>query len=507
MRWHTARLSYRTQRGGPLVEIDGPDNRADRSGTGFARLGPTGWFALLFAVFVVFQIAVFFGTTAFLPNGFETENYYSPIASNLKNYGVLSGGVYPNLPLETDRMPLFPTVLAGLYTVFGEFEVVGVVFNNVLIALGIVFVHFAGRMISPAVAIFAPAILMFDTVYVMEANRNHTDSMFFLFMSIFIFLAVRLVLRKPNIPLIAAASAVLLLAAFTRPVPIYLWAPISAAFLIVFWRTSTLKRAAALVLVFVVIHAVGMGAWMARNHAITGAANFATMKSDHLTYFFAPYVLELGEGIPSEQTFEDLSVAVAARVAAEGLDRTEESAYASQLGWDIVRGHPIAAVGVILRNQPRLFLGYPFEPLTALLGPEKLRAYFNFNESYASSRFLFDTGLERRIGLIKFHFESGLIIPLAYGFVNKAITGLAALLGGVGILVMLFTRQQRLWPLGVLSIAYLAYMVPISSLVTAARFRLPIMPLLAIGTVFLLHYLIVAWRARRARTRERNPAL
>ena len=454
-------------------------------------------FAVVFALFVVYQIAVFFGTIAVFPDGYATEDYYSPIALNLKNYGVLSGGVFPDLPPETERMPLFPTVLAGLYWVFGEHEVVGVVFNNVFVAVAIFVVHLAARQVNPAVALFAPALLMLDTVYLMEANRNQTDAMFFLLMALFLLLAIRLVLSRPTIQLIATASAVLLLAAFTRPVPIYLWAPMGVAFLIVFWRTSTPKRAVTLVVVFLMIQGAGMGAWIARNNAVAGIPSFATMQASHLTYFFAPYVVAVSEGSSSEAAFEELKEEIRRHVEAENLTGSEENAYASEVGRAIVREHPIASIVVVLRNQPRLFLGYPFEPITALLGPDKLRAYLLFNETYAPSRFLFDSGLKRRLELVKFHHESGLIVPLVYGFLNKAMNALVVLLGGIGIVIMLFSRRNGLWPLAVLSIAYLAYMVPISSLVTAGRFRLPIMPLLAIGAIFCLWYFFGIWRNRR----------
>jgi hypothetical protein len=468
----------------------------------------TIYFLAILVAYAVFQIACTVNVLAYLPDGFRTENFYHPIAQNLMSYGSYALGEPTALEPSTFRPPFYAFVLSLFYRIFGAQEMVGVVLNNVFLTVMLVLVYLIGRRLSPGIGFLAVVLLMLDTIFLAQANRNQSDMLFCVLLTLSTWCFLNgFSMRRHAVWLIVGCLA-LALATFTRAAAMYLWLPVSISLIIAFWQRLPASRIAMFVAAVVIAQAAFVVPWMIRNHAITGNSDYAGMKSFHMVSFWAPVLVGKRLGVsPIEAKLmigEDIR-ADPALPKAEPLGPYE--AYLNARGQQLILENAAYIVPVLLDNIPRMFLSYASEPLVVFLSQQRFDAWQSIDERL--DKISFGTSpwdVERRIVLLRTFWNDGLIGVLGYGFIVKAINALVFVMAFVGVFLMVRSgsRQRR-------DMAWFIFLVYgcitlISLLTTQGRFRIAVMPAFVLTASFALHYFWQKYREKSLLKRHLQPS-
>ncbi len=465
-------------------------------------------FYVLFLLYAAVQAVSLYRTLHYFPIGFKTEGFYSPLAAHVAGLGwdgvvALIKGTVPTIGGfgPTFRPPLTPLVFAAAYSLFEPRELYALLVNNVLTSLTVLLVYLIGRGVNARVGFFAALLFVLDPIFLAQANRAESDTMFMFFIVLFLYLACRFLAhdRRPHYGLVAASSLALILAVFTRNAGLYVWFAAALAFVVVLWRRLGRAELAKVLTVFLVVQFVPIGAWMARNYAITGNADFAGGSTGvYLGWFFVPHVIAMRDGIQSS---------VAQRRLIEDLNK--DPAYADQplavqekylvsLAVRTVLDNPGTTLLVIADNVPKLFLSYPFEVLSVFLDESSFRKWqefdaVQFRKTYDRSNW----DLASKLEVVRFYFDNGFLLPILYGFASKIMYGLTLVGGVVGLFAMMRWGGRYGWSIAILFLLVGGVLTAVSTPVAAARFRLPVTPMLYVSTAFLADWILARLAARR----------
>jgi len=454
---------------------------------------------VLLSVIAIVQAVYFIRVQqAYPPQGLSTQPSYSALAVNLMQHGIYGFGDAPDIEFTTFRPPLYSVWLAGVYAVFGVNETVALALNNILLLLCVVGVYLVGARFAWMAALpwperlglLAAALFFMDPINVVTVNKNQADVLFTLGMITFFLVALRCFSRDVKARDVAIAALVLGIATLTRATSLYLWVVVIAAFIGVhLWilKHVSVRRLSVLCLLFSLTYGAMVVPWMVRNHAVTGNADFAGMKATHLLNFFVPLVIAETEGRDHEEVKQAIFAQLNAEPAYAELASGEREKLHKERATELLRLHPVAAVIVVLRHVPVLFLDYPLAAGTVLLNGESQMAaerFFSDVSSGKTSRFdVTHYGRAVKEGLSR-----GVLFPLAHAGISKAYLLLLALLGLMGGISLLRSREAR--AVSVFAFTCVIYLVLISSTWSQARLRMPIAPMVA---VFCSYWLLASW--------------
>ena len=192
----------------------------------------------------------------------DDENAYHRLAVNLVTSGEFA--FVAGSPTSM-RPPLYPTIVAGVYSVFGvEGQDAVRVLQAILGLLTVVVVYFLGReMFTPRVGLWAAGICCFYPSLVASNNLLLTETLFAFFLSLFCLVTFRSWNRNSASGM-AVAGVVLGLAALTRSV-MWLFPPVLALFVLFAMRELSWRRRALLAFVPAVTFALTISPWAVRN--------------------------------------------------------------------------------------------------------------------------------------------------------------------------------------------------------------------------------------------------
>lgn len=452
----------------------------------------------LLVLLVLLQCLTTAMTLRYYPDGFWTENFYHPAAVNLLKYGVYGFGEGADITPSTFRPPLYSVALAALYAVFGPSEVVGVIFNNVLLTITVVFTYLIGRRLSGVIGLLAALAIVLDSIYLSEANRNQSDLLFTFFVVAGFYCALRSCDRPLSLKWVAAAGLAFALGTFTRAAGLYLWPMLVGLLVVVHWRHASRRKLVLAALTVAAINAAFILPWMARNAALTGNSDYAGMKGYHITYFYAPLFIAKRDGITYREAKEQIGRGFAALEGDQKLTPGEREKLLSAYGANLVRENWVNALLVLPGNVPRMFFSYASESIAVLLGEKRFNAWFErYQGDHAAGNTPTGGGLA---SLLRYYVETGLIVIIGYGALVKALTISVLLLGGAGCILLLFSRDPRRFSLGLTIFLICGILTATSILATQGRFRLPVMPGLAVAAAFVLTEAWAWLRSRRARS-------
>lgn len=447
-------------------------------------------FAGLFVVYAFVQAACLWRVLHYFPAGFETEGYYWPLARFIAADGwsgalpYLRGEVPPEIAFgPTFRPPLYSFALAALISVFGEHEAVALAFNNVVIACAVLIVRRLGSMLGSLPGFVAPALVMLDPLYLTTANASQSDALFTALLLAFVLLMARALDAEPSPRRAVLASLALAAAVLTRNAGLYMGIAALAALSLGLFRGVRLWPLGATLAAFLVVQAVPIGAWMARNYAVTGNPDFAGGSTGaYLIGYFAPQVVARRDGISYGEAKQQLMARFSGDGALAALPRGEQERRQVAEATRIARENPALVLRVAAENTPKLFLSYSAHTLAVFLDRPAFDAWSRFeagefNQVYEASF----SSLERKLATFRAYLDVGAVWPLAYGVAHKAMNGSALLLGLTGVVLMCLSGDRRLLALGAFFALYVVAMTGIISLVPAARFRLPVTPVLYVA--------------------------
>jgi 4-amino-4-deoxy-L-arabinose transferase-like glycosyltransferase len=221
------------------------------------------WVAIALGLLV--RLAVFWHTPA-LGTEIEDEQHYVQIATNIVNGDGFAWR--PGQPTSI-RPPLFPGLVAAVFSIAGVGNLQAVRLVNILMALATVaLIYDLGRRVfSPAAGRFAAAAFFLYPSYVFFNFTILTETLFTLLLIAFVLLSVKLV-QTPRVSTALLCGLALGLAALTRSV---LWPmPLIFCPLLALLLRAPLRTRLALPAAVLAGYAIVVAPWAARNTRLQG---------------------------------------------------------------------------------------------------------------------------------------------------------------------------------------------------------------------------------------------
>ena len=251
------------------------------------------------------------------------------------------------------RTPVYPLYLAAARTITGS-SFIGPLILQVLVGVGVVYVTYrlGLNLYGRRVALLAAVILAIDPLSIVYSSVVLTEVLFTFFLVCSV-----LLLWRPNANrwMRGLASGLLLgVATLTRPVSLYLSILMAIGYLIL--ERKRLRQAVAVVLSFLIGFGLITGGWIVRNDVMGGVATISTVEAYNVLYYRAEGALAEGQNLPLSKARSDVSNQLRAKLPPHPtpaqVDRAEES-----LGRTIILNNPVGYAKEVLKGGGRLVLG------------------------------------------------------------------------------------------------------------------------------------------------------
>jgi len=362
---------------------------------------------------------------------------YLHIAERFLSSGTFAGesDAHPNTPILL-RTPGYPAFIAVVY-LLSKHEHAAIILAQILLsAVMILLLYHTVELVTQrqGLALLAALLIALDPLSIWASEVVLTESVFTLFIVLAVYIGVRIAESRHALLWAAVGGASIGISALIRPVSYYLVLPYAVA-LAIAARRSCLRKAQILVVTLVTVAAWAciVLPWQWRNHAELQTWQFSGIGDYNLLFYRAAGIVAEREGITLEKAEQQLS---------EGLSPNDAPAryYQScrERALPVILAHLHNLVSITLRGALRLCFGPGTETVASWLG-------------LASSRFL--------------------------------MACLLAWIGALWILIMIGFRRSARLPFFI-PIVIFAYIVAVSSGPEAyARFRAPLMPILAMFAV------------------------
>jgi 4-amino-4-deoxy-L-arabinose transferase-like glycosyltransferase len=379
----------------------------------------------------------------------DTMSYVRPGAAFWRTGSYVS--VHSPVPgPEMDRTPVYP-LFVGLFAAGDALNVLPVVLAQValraLLVTLILTLQVPGRLGKVDWRVVAAALVALDLPSALLSLQvlTETVSSFFLVLTLWLYLRWR---RSGSLPWLAGAGIIAGAAMLTRPINVFFLPLLLALAATDVRRLPWYPRSAALA----VLVAAGLlfpAAWMLRNYAWSGKMIFSLTGSKTLMYYRAAGIIAEQEGRSLYEVQKSVRAREAALAHSEGLTPWESAARREAEAWRIIGSAP----GIHLRLMAA-------GALRALLGPGR-----ELWVAWAASLRGGGKGwLEKLFTALSLLHLVGLYLFAAAGLVRAG-------------------RRRFPW-LGVWCLAvFLVLIVAGAGPEAYSRFRLPVMPFLAVGAV------------------------
>lgn len=360
---------------------------------------------------------------------------YDRLAWNLADHGTYSLAEAPPWIADLTRTPVYPLFVALCYRAAGHQPAVAVAVQLVLAVCTCAAVYALGRRwFGPVTGTLAAGLLALDPLSARFAVLLLSETLFTLLLTGSL-LCLLVYLRAPRAGWAAVAAVLAGLAILCRPIA-FLWpAGLLLWFAAVAWRTRSWRSLAHALLALAVVVPM-VGAWVLRNKYVGGVAVPSTVQGINLYYHRAGLVVAEQEQLTILEARVLLADRLRQTVEREGLSFPEEYALMEHWGLQIIRSAPEIYWPAHARGAARLFLPQdrpvPWPGLTAAA----------------------TTGLEAGFLVLLYPLA---LVGLVRGLRPSAWLGLL-LFGGTVV-----------------------YFAAISGPEAYARFRVPVMPLLALA--------------------------
>jgi hypothetical protein len=397
---------------------------------------------------------------------------YHQYAVNLVERGVFSQKGEPPWKPDTERTPVYPLFLAGIYGVLGESVKAAILVQVVLgsfvpvlvflLARGLEWPDGPGKIAALGIAI--------DPALVSHADLLMTETVYLLLFVVHLgFLAQRGPGRKWMSP--ALSGLLLGLAILTRPATVW-WVLPSAIWL--FWDLiaearkretippwKTVKAAPVSVLLFLIAVTVVTAPWVLRNRKVSGSAHLDPTLGINL-FVAAEQVVAVTEGVPIQRAGETIRERSRTPLPdiATAVYTPEISQRYGEVSLRYLRTYPLVFAKNCAYNVLRAAFGssqYPFRRL--LLGESEGAGTA---DTRSVGGLLSHLRRMDRVGLLAWMAADALFMLLVY---------LAAVMG-----ILRLYREGRLRLAILLAFGAVFFIVLASPIQTNIRFRIPSLP-------------------------------
>ncbi|MBN1492531.1 MAG: glycosyltransferase family 39 protein [Candidatus Omnitrophica bacterium] len=391
-------------------------------------------------------------------------------AKALLQYGFLADSLEtPEVP-EITGTPLYPLFLAVFFRWFKEpFFYIGlaqIIFS--IVTLLCVFL-IARSLWNDTVGLIAIVLLSCDIPSHAFSIYVHTETLFTCFIVLAVLAGVRLQLKGNVIQQGLLMGCAIALATLVRPISYFLIMPVIAGFFI--WGLRHRMRSGRLVLMLLMVFLPSLiliGGWKIRNFVHTGSFQYSYTKGDVL-YSRAIDVLEVKHNISESQARERFEEFLGDTSKLSGLEKNDLN---SKIGLEIILKDPL----IFLRNDCVGLLKMLFIPSEGSF-LEIFGCFPSDSDNFKSgclgdlTRLSPSGYMQKWLVRHPYHFLLFIISMLGLGiFYSGVLLGLKDSLREAGE-----HRWAHLFIWGVI-----AYFMMFSAGSACARFRIPIMPLLAV---------------------------
>jgi hypothetical protein len=203
---------------------------------------------------------------------------------------------WPTLLSTTDRMPLYPLLLAGVRSMFGDAPRMVAAVQAVIDAGTCALIAALGAAISPRVGLIAGILAALSVTLVVFSTQILTDSVFLFFFALMLYAGARFLLR-PTPALAAAAGLAGGLALATRPaLGLLLAAAVPTVFLITLAKRRSPVSAGVAALLFAIAAAAPIAPVLLRNVVRYDSFALTSQTGDYLAFWIVPLVSERAVG-------------------------------------------------------------------------------------------------------------------------------------------------------------------------------------------------------------------
>lgn len=445
----------------------------------------------ILSVALLLRLVVFLIISARNPTGMTSYidcTLYRSVAENLLSAGTYrldESLVYADMPEEFIEKkavskpvatcwvtPGYPFFIASIFWALGS-DVRYIVLAQVLIGslTALVTWYLGSALLGARVGVVAGLMVACDWISVSYTSMLMSETLFtlmFVLSLYYLFIYLRGDERTTN--LITSAS-LLGLAALTRPIGVFFIVCIVPLIIGYRWKRKC-KYYLIPTLLYLGVYLLSLAPWLIRNHLVLGRPYFCSVAAGNALFIEAASVW----GQWNTQPFRDAQIRLS-RIAHERLVREgkalapmhERASVYFSLAREVITAHPIQYLKARLMGMVRLLLSPGHGEFMTLFMPKT-----DFEP--AVERF-------RRLGLVGglshlLSQISSLLLPLA------AMVLLQQLLGIIGAIRLIFLKRGAI--LLILAVPIL-YFLLFSGALGSARFRVPLVPFLAIlaGSSFI----------------------
>jgi hypothetical protein len=383
---------------------------------------------------------------------------------------------WPTLSAMTDRMPLYPLLLAGIQHTFGDVPRAVALIQAVIDAGTCALIAALGTLISPLTGMIAGILAALSVTLIVFSTQMLTDSLFLFFFTLML-LAGALFLLRPTAGLAFWAGLAGGLALATRPaIALLLAAAAPIVFVVALVRRRSVAPALVAAILFALAAAAPIAPVLLRNVIHYQSFNLTSQAGDHLTLWIVPLVTQRAAGTPYQTTFDRME-ALYRRESSGEPNPFRRSAIASGLAREEMARLPLAAYAGAWLEGMVVNLAAP-----TLLADPRVRAlpkpsFYNTPGASLWQRaraYIFDD-------------------PGPYQLL--LVLGLIAMLPFLALEAIGFVMLARTMPwAAVFAGGVLAYFLLLNGPVAAPKYRLPMEPVLIV-----LAAIPLAWVAEQRR--------
>ena len=374
---------------------------------------------------------------------------------------------WPTLVSMTDRMPLYPLLLAAVRSVFGDLPRTVALIQSAIDAGTCTLIAALGALISPLTGLIAGMIAAASATLIVLSSQILTDTVSLFFFTAMLLAGTRFLL-SPSVWLAGLAGLAGGLALLTRPaIAPLLIAAVPVIFVVANMRWRKMARALAASMVFAAAATAPVAPVLLRNAAQFGSIALTEQSGEHLAFWIVPLVAQRAWGIPYETSVERMRELYRQRLAERGLSEESNPFLRASIKVEVARE-------AMARLPPAAFVESWLEGMAvnlaapALVADPRVRALPkpSFYGTPGAS-------LWQRMRIYFFE-QPGLYQALL-------AIGLAAMLPYLVLEAIGFYQLARLQPwAAVFAGALLAYFLLLSGPVASPKYRLPMEPALIV---------------------------
>jgi len=300
----------------------------------------------------------------------DSPTYYNPARALFRTGHFANSPETPELP-EVVRTPGYPAFIAGTWLIFGE-RYFPVIMIQILISVGTIMMTYviARAVWNPVAGLISSLLLSLDCASFNYSQKLLTETLFTFILIVAVFAGVSLALGKERKRKWAIFFGVALaLATLVRPISYYLIFPILMVFLVSGIVTG--RKWKEILLVFLLIAlpwVVLVGGWQIRNFIATGSYEFSPTIGRKLLFSRGSGIIAQRDGITVQEARQKIDASLP---DTEGWSRAELRDFYVKEGLSLIRQHPLLFIKTQMRGMAHvIFRPGEVEFLEYLTGKE-----------------------------------------------------------------------------------------------------------------------------------------